>query len=382
MEEVSHNSRLYPNLQSTPIKLLQYPYESKYETIVPTFTIGGEDILKPPHSGFINPTENPIATTHTINNKLDQVYPNDLIQSSSSEVEVQVTHTCKNVVEPPRNSPRLLLAVLLTILSLCLLHQWKQDLSNTKIWKLHPKSPKIKDPKPRFQSFLPHLLEHQPSNSSLELPEGYLLVRIEEINSESERINHLTLSSSDLNKSFIAHSAVLSLLPEYSDLITYAPHSRGIITVGGGSYTRVLLVSILMLRRTNCTLPIEVFIPSPEDCSPYSCSTVLASLNAQCILLPTFQNANIARYQYKSLVLLFSSFENVLFLNADNFPIVDPKPWFDTIPYKETGMITWPDCWANTASPLYYTLSNQSIPSIQSQHASTETGSILISRSK
>ncbi|KAF7874199.1 hypothetical protein EAF04_002871 [Stromatinia cepivora] len=283
---------------------------------------------------------------------------------------------------PPRNSPRLLLAVLLTILSLCFLNQWQKDLPNTQSWKLHPKLPKVKDPRPRFQSFLPHLLEHKPSNSSLELPEGYLLVRIEEINSESERINHLTLSPSDLNKSSIAHSTVLSFLPEYSDLITYAPHSRGIITVGGGSYTPALLVSILMLRRTNCTLPIEVFIPSPSDYDPYSCSTVLAPLNAQCILLPTFHNTTLARYQYKSLALLFSSFENVLFLDADNFPIVDPTPWFDAIPYKETGMITWPDFWANTASPLYYTLSNQTIPSIQSQHASTEAGSILISRSK
>lgn len=72
----------------------------------------------------------------------------------------------------------------------------------------------------------------------------------------------------------------------------------------------------------------------------------------------------------------------MLFLDADNFPIVDPTSWFDSRPFRERGMITWPDFWANTASPLYYSISNQSTPVLQEQHASTEAGSILISRSK
>ncbi|TGO37710.1 hypothetical protein BHYA_0091g00310 [Botrytis hyacinthi] len=285
---------------------------------------------------------------------------------------------------PPRNSPRILSLALLSTLCLCFLFQWRRELSSPKTsWKLLPTalSPEIsvKDPKPRFESFLYRLLEQKPSNSSLELPEGYVLVRIEEINEESERIDHLTLSQEDLDISTKAHSNVVELLPGYSDLITYAPKTNGLITVGGGSYTPALLVSIRMLRKTNCTLPIEVFIPTHEDYDPYSCS-ILASLNARCIFLPSFQNATIERYQYKSLAFLFSTFESVLFLDADNFPLVDPTPWFSAPVFQEKGMITWPDFWANTASPLFYTLANQSIPAIQSQHASSEAGSILISR--
>lgn len=283
---------------------------------------------------------------------------------------------------PHRNSPRLVFVAFLALLSLCSLFQWQQDSSNPKSWKLIPKLNEIKDPKARFLSFLPRLLEHKPSNESLELPEGYLLVRIEEINEESERINNLALNDEDINESSIAHSKVLEILPEYDDLITYQKRSRGIITVGGGPYTPALLVSIRMLRRTNCTLPIEVFVPDPSDYNPYSCDVVLRSLNAKCIILPQFENTTIARYQYKSLAFLFTTFEDTLFLDADNFPLIDPTSWFDTAPYKTTGMITWPDFWANTASPLYYTITNQTIPSIQTQHASTEAGSILISRSK
>ncbi|ESZ92341.1 hypothetical protein SBOR_7290 [Sclerotinia borealis F-4128] len=284
---------------------------------------------------------------------------------------------------PPRNSPRLMFAVLLTVLSLCFLFQWQQDSENSKSWKPLPNFSEVKDPKARFLSFLPRLLEHSPSNESLELPEGYLLIRIEEINEESERIDHLKLSDEDFNMSSTAHSKVLEILPEYDDLITYNENSRGIITVGGGPYTPALLVSIRMLRRTNCTLPIEVFIPTPTDYDPYTCNTILPSLNAQCIMLPTFENTTItiARYQYKSVALLFTTFEHTLFLDADNFPLVNPTPWFDSAPYSLTGMITWPDFWANTASPLYYLLSNQSIPALQTQHASTEAGAILISRS-
>ncbi|KAF5874902.1 putative alpha mannosyltransferase protein [Botrytis fragariae] len=285
---------------------------------------------------------------------------------------------------PPRNSPRLFCLALLSTLCLCFLFQWRRELSSPKTsWKLLPSplSPEIsvKDPKPRFESFLSRLLEQKPSNSSLELPDGYVLVRIEEINEESERIDHLTLSQEDLDISTKAHLNVVELLPEYSDLITYAPKTNGLITVGGGSYTPALLVSIRMLRKTNCTLPIEVFIPTHEDYDPYSCS-ILASLNAKCIFLPSFQNVTIDRYQYKSLAFLFSTFESVLFLDADNFPLVDPTTWFSAPVFQEKGMITWPDFWANTASPLFYTLANQSIPAIQSQHASSEAGSILISR--
>ncbi|KAI9643884.1 mannosyltransferase [Ciborinia camelliae] len=286
----------------------------------------------------------------------------------------------------PRNSPRLLFAILLTILSLCFLFQWQQDSSNPKSWKLVPKFGEIKDqirdPKERFQSFLPRLLEHVPSNESLELPEGYLLIRIEDINEESTRIDHLTLSDDDLNQSSTAHSKVLEILPEYDDLITYQKRSRGIITVGGGTYTPALLVSIRMLRRTKCNLPVEVFVPSPSDYDPYSCDVVLRSLNAKCIILPQFGNKTIARYQYKSVALLFSTFEDTLFLDADNFPVINPTSWFDSEAYKSTGMITWPDFWANTASPVYYRITNQVIPDVKTQHASTEAGSILISRSK
>ncbi|QSZ33029.1 hypothetical protein DSL72_002614 [Monilinia vaccinii-corymbosi] len=240
----------------------------------------------------------------------------------------------------------------------------------------------MRDSKARFQSFLLRLLEHQPSNQSLELPTDYLIVRIEDINENSERIDHLKLSNEDLNISSISHAKALEILPKYDDLITYQKRSRGVITVGGGSYTPALLVSIRMLRRTNCTLPIEVFIPDLSEYDHYSCDVVLRALNARCIMLPKFANTTIARYQYKSVAFIFTSFQDTLFLDADNFPVVDPTPWFDSQAYKTTGMITWPDFWANTASPLYYRLSNQEIPPVGSQHASTEAGSILISRKK
>src|SRR5262249_46380915 len=41
--------------------------------------------------------------------------------------------------------------------------------------------------------------------------------------------------------------------------------------------------------------------------------------------------------------ILHSSFKEVLYLDADNFPLVDPEFLFSTEPYLETGSLFWPD---------------------------------------
>jgi alpha 1,2-mannosyltransferase len=278
----------------------------------------------------------------------------------------------------PRNSPRLLVGVL-AILSLCFIVQWQHS-QRSELWTI-PKVGKVVDQKEVLQSFITRLHEHPPARDSLDLPEGLQILRIEEINEETERIDNLKLSDSDFNASAVAHSTVVELIPEYQDVIQYKKRSQGIVTVGGGAYQPAVLVSIRMLRKTNCTLPVEVFVPDEADYDPYTCDVVFKELNAKCVILPQFENTTIARYQYKSMALLVTSFEDTLFLDADNFPIVDPAPWFNSEPYLSTGLITWPDFWVSTASPVYYRLINQTTPSLL-EHASTEAGSILISRRK
>ena len=48
-------------------------------------------------------------------------------------------------------------------------------------------------------------------------------------------------------------------------------------------------------------------------------------------------------YQIKPFSILLSSFEEVLFLDADDYPVRDPSIIFDVPAYKKTGALFWPD---------------------------------------
>ncbi|KAH6650329.1 mannosyltransferase putative-domain-containing protein [Chaetomium tenue] len=84
------------------------------------------------------------------------------------------------------------------------------------------------------------------------------------------------------------------------------------------------------------------------------------------------------RFQWKVLSILVSSFQNVLFLDADCLSILNPDPIFHqgSKPFTSAGLITWPDFWTSTASPLFYKVAGDiDIPPITSR-ATSESGII------
>ncbi|KAH8601763.1 mannosyltransferase putative-domain-containing protein [Bisporella sp. PMI_857] len=183
----------------------------------------------------------------------------------------------------------------------------------------------------------------------------------------------------DILDSKLAHSVLLKLLPTTS--IPYRKHSQGAVIVGGGRYTATAIFSVLMIRKQNPELPVEVFLPTRDDYDHYTCEVMFKSLNARCLVISDFTNIQIARYQYKIFSIIFSSFENVVFLDADSIPLIDVSELFRQEPYISTGLITWPDFWASTASHLFYNISDQKVPPV-TEHASSESGQMLISKSK
>eukprot|EP00835_Amoeboradix_gromovi_P003269 NODE_209_length_14693_cov_0.335617.p4 type:complete len:434 gc:universal NODE_209_length_14693_cov_0.335617:14414-13113(-) len=63
---------------------------------------------------------------------------------------------------------------------------------------------------------------------------------------------------------------------------------------------------------------------------------------------------NTRNYQLKSAALLASQFEDILFLDTDNLPVKDPKPFFDIPEYKQFGLILWPDIWkTDPKNPIF-----------------------------
>src|SRR6185369_10635441 len=48
-------------------------------------------------------------------------------------------------------------------------------------------------------------------------------------------------------------------------------------------------------------------------------------------------------WELKPFAILYCPFQEVLFLDADNVPVVNPEFLFYSQPYLETGAIFWPD---------------------------------------
>jgi alpha 1,2-mannosyltransferase len=85
-------------------------------------------------------------------------------------------------------------------------------------------------------------------------------------------------------------------------------------------------------------------------------------------------------YQLKPFVLMLSSFNEVSSLDADNFPITDPELLFDSEPFLETGLITWPD-FCSGQSPLFYQITGAPAPPIRDRPG-LESGQIMYDKTR
>jgi alpha 1,2-mannosyltransferase len=166
--------------------------------------------------------------------------------------------------------------------------------------------------------------------------------------------------------------------------LPYVANTRGIVTTVGGKYLSIFLVSLRMLRRTECDLPVEVFLDDWTQYNADFCEKTLPSLNAKCrILSDIYSKANgIAppdHFQFKIFSILFSSFQHVLFLDADSFPAHNPTDLFDNAPYTTHGLVMWPDIFGLTVSSHYYHVAG--IPEIPvSARYSSETGQLMLNK--
>mmetsp|Transcript_34446 Transcript_34446/g.55418 ORF Transcript_34446/g.55418 Transcript_34446/m.55418 type:complete len:393 (+) Transcript_34446:137-1315(+) len=118
---------------------------------------------------------------------------------------------------------------------------------------------------------------------------------------------------------------------------------RGVVYTGSVGHIRLIFVSISLLRhRSNSTLPIEVFIPLEYIDRCQQMADMFA--DTTCRIAPE----DLPPYENKPFAIIHSSFDEVLFMDADNFPFeTDPALLFDTPEFKETGALFWPDLWGH-----------------------------------
>ncbi len=124
---------------------------------------------------------------------------------------------------------------------------------------------------------------------------------------------------------------------------------RGVVIAGGGErYFPALYVTVRALRHVGCTLPIQVWYLGRNGEMPRSRKGMLGGFGVECIDADEVRKKHPARmldgWELKVFATLHSSFQEVLFLDADCYPCRNPEFLFDLDEYRRAGAIFWADC--------------------------------------
>lgn len=124
-------------------------------------------------------------------------------------------------------------------------------------------------------------------------------------------------------------------------------NGRGIVICGGGiRYYTCAYVCVRMLRDLGCTLPIELWHFGDAEISEQMASHI-TPFDVRCVdalaMRKEYPSRLLNGWELKPYSIVNSRFREVLFLDADNVPVIDPTYLFETPEFKSTGAIFWPD---------------------------------------
>lgn len=126
-------------------------------------------------------------------------------------------------------------------------------------------------------------------------------------------------------------------------------HWRGILIVAGGDlYFRLAWHLLTALRGLGCRLPVEIWAIESNEMTPEMAGLLeewpgvtvrLASEHCHRHGLPQPKGG----WELKAFALRHCSFAEVMLLDADNCPVVDPTPLFNAVDFQQAGALFWPD---------------------------------------
>jgi Mannosyltransferase putative len=123
---------------------------------------------------------------------------------------------------------------------------------------------------------------------------------------------------------------------------------RGIVTTAGGPrhFTSAWVTLNVLRRVLGCTLPVQLWYLGPREMSGQMLE-LLHPLEVECVdALEVRQRHPMRRlgaWECKPFAIVHSPFREVLWLDADNSPLVDPSFLFSEPEYARSGAIFWPD---------------------------------------
>ena len=127
-----------------------------------------------------------------------------------------------------------------------------------------------------------------------------------------------------------------------------AGSGRGVVIAAGGArlFVNAYLLAHVLRRRLGCATPIEVWHYGGGELSPRM-RALLADLGVATVdAAPLIARAGVTirdGWQLKPFALVACRFAEVLLLDADQVPVVDPCVAFEWPQYREAGAVFWPD---------------------------------------
>ncbi len=115
---------------------------------------------------------------------------------------------------------------------------------------------------------------------------------------------------------------------------------------GGVIYITNAYIALRLLRHHGCLLPVEIWF---QDESEVDERSVALFKNLGAVFRSARENA-ISRdlpppvgWALKPFAILYSDFDELLYLDSDNFVVMDPSYLFDCPEYIDKGAVFWPD---------------------------------------
>lgn len=125
-------------------------------------------------------------------------------------------------------------------------------------------------------------------------------------------------------------------------------HGQGCVIAGGGErYLPGVYVTVRLLRALGWALPIQLWYLGSRDELPERWRYVLAPYGVEHIDADALANRQgvkkLAGWPLKVYATLHSRFQEVMFLDADCYPVLPPAHLFDDDGYRGCGSLFWPD---------------------------------------
>ena len=210
--------------------------------------------------------------------------------------------------------------------------------------------------------------------------------------------SHLHMDDKQALKTREAHQAVINGFPPYHESAHLFGGGKGIVILAGGRYAGYAAISIDVLRQQGSDMPVEVWVKDESE-EDLAWTEDLVQRGAVVRRLSDYARVGSTMdwidpfkwfgkpvpwspYQLKAMVMLFSSFDEILFLDADCIPVQDPAFLLHSSAYLEHGAIFWPDLWPSIASlrlPYLIGLSNSSSELMWHQQTA-ESGQMVINK--